>query len=135
MTRPIRFLLSREENVDPHVDWIVAQSLRDAGFEVILGGILSPEQTAETARDEGVDLVGYGARDHRTAATRLIAHMHECGIGGLPVAIGASLGESEEAALREIGVQEVFNPRNVTKDTLERFRAVGRLQPAEPERS
>ena len=132
MTRPIRFLLSREENVDPQVDWIVAQKLRGAGFEVILGGVLSPEQTAETARDEGVDLVGYGVTDHRTAATRLIAHMHKCGIGGLPVVIGASPGESEEAALREIGVREVFNPLNVTKDTLERFRAVGRLKPSGP---
>ncbi len=110
----------------------MARRLRDAGFEVVLGGVLSPEQTAETARDEGVDLVGYGVRDHRPSATRLIAHMHVCGIGGLPVVIGASLGESEKAALREIGVREVFDPLNVTEDTLERFRAVGRPEPGEP---
>ena len=127
MTRPIRFLLSRENSVDPGVDWAMARRLRDAGFEVVLGGAQSPEQTAETACDEGVDLVGYGVGGNLAAVTHLVAHMRKCGIGGLPVVIGANLDESGEAALRELGVQEVFHPLEVTDESLKRFRALGRI--------
>ena len=132
MTRPIRVLLSRESGVDPGVDWAVARRLRDVGFEVILGGPQTPEQTVETARDEGVDLVGYGVEENSAAVPRLIAHLHACGIGHLPVVIGANVGESDEDAMRELGVQEVFHPLKVTDVALERFRALGKIAQSHP---
>ena len=126
MTRPIRFLLSRDEAVDSETDWALARRLRDAGFEVVLGGVQDPEQIAETARDEGVDLVGFEVSGDPAVVARLVAHMGERGIGNLPVVVAASVEESAAIALRELGVREIFQPSKVTEETLERLRTVGR---------
>ena len=127
MERPIRFLLSRDEGVAPSGDWIVASSLRDAGFEVILGGPQTPENAAEAALEEGPDLVGYGisAGSAVEPITRLLARMRELGIGELSVVVGASLGGADVVALRELGVDEVFDPFSRLDEAIRRFRGLG----------
>jgi hypothetical protein len=39
--------------------WLISTSLRQAGFEVILGGIQVPKEIVATAVQEDVDIIGY----------------------------------------------------------------------------
>ncbi|MDY7037577.1 MAG: cobalamin-dependent protein, partial [Thermodesulfobacteriota bacterium] len=59
MKRKARVLMAKP-GIDGH--WrgakIVSTALRDAGFEVIFAGNMSPEAIAQTAVQEDVDFVG-----------------------------------------------------------------------------
>ena len=51
---------------------VVASALRDAGFEVILAGMAQPDEIAQAAVDEGVDLVGLSVGGHVAAVEEIV---------------------------------------------------------------
>ena len=59
----IRFLLSRDDYYHQRGYWVLASALRDAGIEVLLGGIQTPEEMVQTAVQEDVDIIGYRIMD------------------------------------------------------------------------
>lgn len=111
MERPIRFLLVRD---DGHTRgyWLVASVLREAGIEVILGGMQIPREIVETAIQEDVDVIGYRIMQGapKVLVPLLFEKMKEKGIADTPVVVGGIVPEKDEALLRELGVMEVFHP-------------------------
>ena len=92
---------------------IVARALMDAGMEVIYTGLRStPEAVVRAAVQEDVDVVGLSflAGDHMILAPRVVAGLREHGRGDVRVVLGGVILKQDIAALRDIGVAEVFVP-------------------------
>jgi methylmalonyl-CoA mutase C-terminal domain/subunit len=93
---------------------VVARALRDAGFEVIYTGLhQTPEQIAETALQEDVDVVGLSILSgaHMTLAPRIKKMMQDNGMGDVLLVIGGIIPEDDAAELIAAGtVDQVFTP-------------------------
>lgn len=97
---------------------VVAAALRDAGFEVVLGGIyLTPEEIVEMAVQESVDVVGLNVMSgaHMTAVPEVVAGLRARGLD-LPVIVGGIIPPTDVAALREKGIAAYFGPGTSMKE-------------------
>lgn len=128
MERPIRFLLSRDDFYHQRGYWVVAHAMREAGVEVILGGIQIPREIVETAIQEDVDIIGYRIMQAapKVIVPILLEKMEERGIGDIPVIIGGIVPEKDEVLLRELGVKDVFHPLTPLETIVERVKSIGR---------
>ncbi len=93
----------------------VAVRARDAGFEVVYQGIrLTPEQIVGAAVAEDVHLVGLSilSGSHMELVPDVLARMREAGAGDIPVIVGGIIPEADAARLKELGVAEVFTPKD-----------------------
>ncbi len=91
---------------------VVARMLRDAGFEVIYGGLRQTPQTiAETALQEDVDVVGLSMHSggHLTLAPAVMEALARRGLE-VPVVVGGIIPERDRDTLLAAGVAEVINP-------------------------
>jgi methylmalonyl-CoA mutase C-terminal domain/subunit len=109
--RKIRVLLSKL-GLDGHDRGVVnvAMSLRDAGIEVIyLGRHMFPEDVAQAAIQEDVDIVGISslADAHMTLMEQLVAALRSKG-SDVPVILGGFIQPDDIPALKQMGVAEVF---------------------------
>jgi methylmalonyl-CoA mutase, C-terminal domain len=112
--RQIRVLLAKV-GLDGHDRGIktVARYLVDAGMEVIFTGLRStPEQVAEAALQEDVDVVGLSflAGDHMILAPKVIGGLRDRGLQGVMVLLGGIILARDVPALRQMGADEVFLP-------------------------
>jgi (2R)-ethylmalonyl-CoA mutase len=92
----------------------VAVAARDAGFEVIYQGIrLTPAQIAGAARDEDVDVIGLSilSGSHMELIPEVLRLLVEEGVTA-PVFAGGIIPEEDRPALLEMGVAEVFTPKD-----------------------
>jgi methylmalonyl-CoA mutase C-terminal domain/subunit len=90
---------------------VVAYGLRDAGFEVIYTGLRqSPEQIATAAVQEDVDVIGLSILSgaHLALTRKVLETLEAQGAADIPILVGGLIPESDKAALREMGVAEVF---------------------------
>jgi len=97
---------------------VVASALRDAGFEVVLGGIyLTPEEIVEMAVQESADVVGINVMSgcHMTAVPEVLAGLKARGLD-LPVVVGGIVPPADAAALREQGIAAYFGPGTPIKE-------------------
>ena len=108
----IRFLLSRDDFYHQRGYWVVAKVLSDAGVEVILGGIQTPEEIAQTAVHEDADIIGYRLMDAspRIVCEILFDELKKRSVEHIPVVVGGIISEKDEKLIREMGVKEVFRP-------------------------
>ncbi len=93
----------------------VAVRARDAGFEVVYQGIrLTPEEIVAAAVAEDVHLVGISilSGSHMELVPEVLDRMHEAGAGDIPVIVGGIIPEADAARLKELGVAEVFTPKD-----------------------
>lgn len=127
MERRIRFLLSRDDIYHQRGYWVVAHALREAGIEVILGGIQIPREIVETAIQEDVDIIGYRIMQGspKVLVPILFQRMKERGMEGTPVVVGGIVPEKDEALLKELGVTEVFHPLTPLQTIVERIKSIG----------
>jgi methylmalonyl-CoA mutase C-terminal domain/subunit len=98
---------------------IVARALRDAGFEVIYTGLhQTPEQVVATALQEDADAIGLSVLSgaHNYLFKRVIELLGEKGAGDVVVFGGGIIPPEDIAALKAIGVKEVFTPGTSTQD-------------------
>ncbi|MBI3624820.1 MAG: cobalamin B12-binding domain-containing protein [Candidatus Rokubacteria bacterium] len=98
---------------------IVARALRDAGFEVIYTGLhQTPEQVVATAIQEDVDAIGLsvlsGAHNH--LFKQILALLKEKGADDIVVFGGGVIPPDDVAALKALGVRELFTPGTSTQD-------------------
>jgi methylmalonyl-CoA mutase C-terminal domain/subunit len=99
---------------------IVARTLRDAGFEVVYGGLRqTPEMIAATAVDEDVDLVGLSMHSgsHLTLAPAVLESLRRHG-SDVPVIIGGIIPDYDIERLRSIGIAEILTPGTSTADVV-----------------
>ncbi len=93
----------------------VAVRARDVGFEVIYQGIrLTPEQIVAAAVAEDVHCVGVSilSGSHMELVPEVLAAMKSAGIDDIPVIVGGIIPASDAAALKAMGVAEVFTPKD-----------------------
>ena len=92
---------------------VVARALRDAGFEVIYTGLhQTPEQVVATVVQEDADAVGLSLLSgaHMTLFPRVLDLLKASDAGDVLVFGGGIIPGPDVAALKEMGVAEVFTP-------------------------
>ena len=88
---------------------------RDAGFEVVYQGIrLTPEQIVAAAAAEDVHCVGLSilSGSHMELVPAVLEGMKAEGMSDVPVIVGGIIPSSDAAALKAMGVAEVFTPKD-----------------------
>ncbi len=104
---------------------IVARALRDAGMEVIYTGLRqTPEQIAETALQEDVDVIGLSILSgaHPTLFPKIMQLLKKKGMTDVMVFAGGIIPEEDIPALKKVGVKEVFGPGTPTSTLIEYVR-------------
>jgi methylmalonyl-CoA mutase C-terminal domain/subunit len=124
----IRFLLSRDDWYHQRGYWVVAKVLSDAGVEVILGGIQTPEEIVQTAVHEDVDIIGYRLMDASppVVCEILFDELKKRNLEEIPVVVGGIISEKDEKLIRGMGVKEVFRPFDSFEKIQERVKALVR---------
>ncbi|HAI22071.1 MAG TPA: methylmalonyl-CoA mutase [Clostridiales bacterium UBA8153] len=123
MDRKIKVLLAKP-GLDGHDRGVlvVARALRDAGMEVVYTGLRqSPEQIAEAALQEDVDVVGLsslsGAHGHLLPA--VVRALRERGLERVLVVAGGVIPHQDIPQLEAAGVRRVFGPGTPTADVVD----------------
>jgi methylmalonyl-CoA mutase, C-terminal domain len=91
---------------------VVARLLRDAGMEVIYGGIRNtPDTIAAIALQEDVDVVGLSMHNgaHLTLAPAVVTTLRKHGVEAA-VVVGGIVPECDIEPLRQAGVVAVLGP-------------------------
>jgi len=114
MSKKIRVLIAKP-GLDGHDRGVkvVSRGLRDAGMEVIYLGLrLTPEQIAESAIQEDVDVVGMDCLSgaHMSLFPRTLKLLQEKGGEDMLVVAGGIIPEKDIPALKEAGIAEIFGP-------------------------
>ena len=105
---------------------IVARALRDAGFEVTYTGLhQTPEQIVATAVQEDADAIGLSVLSgaHNYLFKRVLELLKEKGAEDVVVFGGGIIPPEDVAALKAIGVKELFTPGTSTQDIVRFVRA------------
>ncbi|HEV2345380.1 MAG TPA: protein meaA [Actinocrinis sp.] len=93
----------------------IAVRARDAGFEVVYQGIrLTPAQIAAAAIAEDVHCVGLSvlSGSHLRLVPDVIERLRAAGVTDVPVVVGGIIPDADAKALKELGVAEVFTPKD-----------------------
>jgi methylmalonyl-CoA mutase C-terminal domain/subunit len=120
MARKIRVLVAKL-GLDAHTIGVtvLARAMRDAGMEVIYSGLRqTPEMVAQTAIQEGVDVVGLSSLSgaHLKHFPRVVNLLREKGARDVLVIGGGVIPEEDVATLKECGVAEIFRMGTRTGD-------------------
>jgi len=112
MGSTIKFLFSRDDWYHQRGYWVITNALRNAGLEVVLGGIQTPSEIVETALQEDVDVIGYRIMQGspKILIPILFDKMQNRGISDIPVIVGGIVPEKDEKLIKKLGVKKVFHP-------------------------
>ena len=105
---------------------VVARILRDAGMEVIYGGLRQTPQTiAAVAQQEDVDVVGLSMHNaaHRTLAPKVVQALRDAGLS-TPVVVGGIVPDVDVPHLLEAGVAAVLGPGSSAEEVVAAVRGV-----------
>jgi (2R)-ethylmalonyl-CoA mutase len=97
----------------------VAVRARDVGFEVVYQGIrLTPAQIVAAAVAEDVHCVGLSilSGSHMELVPQVLDGLRAAGVDDVPVVVGGIIPDSDARALRQMGVAEVFTPKDFGLD-------------------
>ena len=92
----------------------IAIAARDAGMEVVYGGIrLTPRQIAESARDEDPDVIGLSilSGSHQSLVPEVLRELSDVGVSA-PVVVGGIIPDDDRATLLASGVAAVYTPKD-----------------------
>ena len=102
---------------------IVARALRDAGMEVVyLGMRVTPDQVAQAALQEDVDVVGISILSgaHMRLIPRLARALSDRGISEeVLLLVGGTIQEEDVIPLQELGVNAVFPVGTYTQSMID----------------
>lgn len=121
--RKIRVLIAKP-GLDGHDRGakVVARALRDAGFEVIYTGLRqTPEQVAEAALQEDVDVVGLSILSgaHMRLFPEIMKLLKERGMDDVIVIAGGIIPEDDIKPLKKLGIKAIFGPGTPTPEIVE----------------
>jgi len=117
--RKIRVLIAKP-GLDSHDRGakVVARALRDAGMEVIYTGLRqTPEQIAETALQEDVDVIGLSILSgaHKTLFPRIMELLRQKDLTDIMVFAGGIIPKEDTPQLKKLGIKEIFGPGTPTE--------------------
>ena len=104
---------------------VVARAMRDAGFEVIYTGLRqTPEQVAEAALQEDVDVIGLSILSgaHMRLFPEIMKLLKEKGIDDVLVIAGGIIPEEDIKPLKKMGIKAIFGPGTPTTEIVEFIR-------------
>jgi|YelNatPaOPRAMG01_1025707.scaffolds.fasta_scaffold15753_3 methylmalonyl-CoA mutase C-terminal domain/subunit len=103
---------------------VVSNALRDAGFEVIYGGNMSPAEIAKTAVQEDVDVVGLSilSANYLTLVSQTIRELKNHGKEDVLILLGGIIYKEDFPLLKEMGVAEIYVPGTPTSEIVESVR-------------
>ena len=124
--RKIRILVAKP-GLDGHDRGalVLARALRDAGMEVIYSGLLpSPEQVAQMALDEDVDVVALSLLNgaHMTAFPKVKRLLDKKGGKDIIVVGGGIIPEEDKPKLLSLGITGLFGPGSSLEEIVEHVR-------------
>ena len=113
-TRKIKVLIAKP-GLDGHDRGakVVARGLRDAGMEVIYAGLRqTPEQIAETAIQEDVDVIGISILSgaHLALLPKITTLLKAEAITDILLLVGGTIPDIDIPTLKDAGVDEIFRP-------------------------
>ncbi|NBR91937.1 MAG: protein meaA [Actinobacteria bacterium] len=92
----------------------IAIAARDAGMEVVYGGIrLTPRQIAESARDEDPDVIGLSilSGSHLALVPEVLRELESLAVQ-TPVVVGGIIPDEDRDVLVSAGVAAVYTPKD-----------------------
>jgi len=95
---------------------VIATAFADLGFDVVVGAMFqTPDEVAELAVKEGVDIVGVSslAAGHLTLVPELREDLTRRGGSSILIAVGGVIPPQDFPALREAGADAIFPPGTV----------------------
>ncbi|MDG6994214.1 MAG: cobalamin B12-binding domain-containing protein, partial [Nitrososphaerota archaeon] len=124
--RKIRILVAKP-GLDGHDRGalVLARAFRDAGMEVIYSGLLpSPEQVAQMAMDEDVDVVALSLLNgaHMTTFPKVKKILEKKGGGGIVVVGGGIIPEEDKPKLLRLGITGLYGPGSSFEEIVEHVR-------------
>jgi len=93
----------------------IAVKARDVGMEVVYDGIrLTPAEIVQSARDEGVHVIGLSilSGSHRVLVVDVVDRLRKEGLSDIPVVIGGIIPDDDARKLEEAGVRRVYTPKD-----------------------
>jgi methylmalonyl-CoA mutase, C-terminal domain len=121
--KPIRVLVAKP-GLDGHDRGalILCRAFRDAGMEVIYTGFLAtPEQVAQMAIDEDVDVVAMSLLNgaHMTAFPKVAKLVHEKGGADILLVGGGIIPDDDKPRLEKLGITGNYGPGTPLKTIIE----------------
>lgn len=104
---------------------VLARAFMEAGMEVIYTGIRrTPEQIAEVARQEDVDVVALSCLSgaHNTLFPKVVDLLREKGMGDVLVVGGGVIPDEDVPFLKAHGIEQVFGPGTPLATSVEYIR-------------
>lgn len=132
MSRKIRVLIAKP-GLDGHDRGakVIARALRDAGMEVIYTGIRqTPEQIANTAIQEDVDVVGLSSLSgaHNHLFPKVVQILKEKGAEDILVIGGGIIPLDDIPELKKAGIKEIFQPGASTEEIIQYIQGIVKLE-------
>jgi len=93
----------------------IAVKARDVGMEVVYDGIrLTPGEIVQSARDEGVHVIGLSilSGSHGVLVVDVVEQLRKAGLGDIPVVVGGIIPEDDARVLEKAGVKRVYTPKD-----------------------
>jgi len=114
--RRIKFLVGKP-GLDGHSNGAeqIAVRARDAGMEVVYGGIrFTPAEIVKTAMEEDVHLIGLSilSGSHVSLVQDVVTRMKSAGLDDIPIVVGGIVPPEDERTLKNAGVAAVYTPKN-----------------------
>jgi methylmalonyl-CoA mutase C-terminal domain/subunit len=124
--RKIRILVAKP-GLDGHDRGalVLARALRDAGMEVIYSGLLpSPEQVAQMALDEDVDVVALSLLNgaHMTAFPKVKRLLEKMGGKDMIVVGGGIIPEEDKPRLLKMGITGLYGPGSSLEEIVDHIK-------------
>lgn len=123
--RKIRILMAKP-GLEGH--WVgllvVSRALRDAGYEVIYGGNMTPETIAAAAVQEDVEVVGLSilSANYMQLVPRTIEELRKRGKGDVSVLLGGIIFQEDIDQLKQMGVTGIFPSGTPLEDIVQSVR-------------
>ncbi|MDH3539015.1 MAG: cobalamin-dependent protein [Acidimicrobiia bacterium] len=109
---------------------VVARALREAGFEVILGGEMRATEISRVAAHEDVDLIGLNVGGRVEVVERILDQLGADGLGDIPVFAGGTISPQGVRQLTERGIA-CFPPGSSLAEIVQAARNLTRPKVAE----
>jgi (2R)-ethylmalonyl-CoA mutase len=114
--RPLKVLIGKP-GLDGHSNGAeqIAVRARDVGMEVVYEGIrLTPDEIVQSARDEGVHVIGLSilSGSHGVLVLDVLDRLRKAGLEELPVVVGGIVPDKDAEQLIEAGVRRVYTPKD-----------------------
>jgi (2R)-ethylmalonyl-CoA mutase len=114
--RPLKILVGKP-GLDGHSNGAeqIAVRARDVGMEVVYEGIrLTPQEIVQSARDEGVHVIGLSilSGSHGVLVLDVLTGLRDAGLAAVPVVVGGIIPDDDAVKLRDAGVRRVYTPKD-----------------------